>query len=317
MKRGGRVSRARESSPEFGNESGAGSASQPDRLSSRKRKNRVSVVRGSKRERKDLETSSDLQKDLHSSVPVGYGGANAKPPLRVVEFVDVLHGGGAKSVKRPQQQNKGLAPKSDNTGSLGGLGGGSGFADAFRKVLEQPSHKSSTTTGPVLSRRKTPNMRHIEEYQREELQIRNDKVTKKARDEICREYPSVEMYAAERALKKIATRGVVVLFNAVSDAQKKYGTSTSEVDGQDKSLFVEKLKSVSDRDSGVLATDPDPITKQISHESSLDTKPKYLTDDFLQGATLSHWDQVDSGAEDSVDETARKDNASDDSSDNE
>ena len=128
---------------------------------------------------------------------------------------------------------------------------------------------------------------------------------KKERDTACRSKPdTVRDRARERRLAKVATRGVVQLFNAVREQQKSIksqldvaGKSTVKRDKVFKSIdkegFLEVLSGNKRRleksvgRGSVAVKVPKTEIKEEEDESSW----KILRDDFMMGAKMKDWDK--------------------------
>ena len=129
---------------------------------------------------------------------------------------------------------------------------------------------------------------------------------KRERDTACRSKPdTVRDRARERRLAKVATRGVVQLFNAVREQQKSIksqldmaGKSTVKRDKVFKSIdkegFLEvlsgnkrRLENAEGRGSAAVKV---PKT-EIKHEEEDESSWKILRDDFMMGAKMKDWDK--------------------------
>lgn len=141
---------------------------------------------------------------------------------------------------------------------------------------------------------------------------------------LLRNKPSVKDFERERALKKIATRGVVQLFNAIRTQQKDLDEQIKDAGPLDhkrdevlqsinKKKFLDVL--MSGKRSKSEAVDKDEIKNESDEQSEDDdgaaTKRKsewsVLRDDFMTNKKLKNWDQEDSddaeGAEDDGDDS--------------
>ena len=147
-----------------------------------------------------------------------------------------------------------------------------------------------------MSKRKTPNMRHLEEERVETNAEKKSRQERAELDQLKRDRPSLQTHMYEKELRKIATKGVVALFNAVSEAQQPAEDETTKVaKDMDKSEFLNMLKtktasknSTNNSSSSSSSGDPDPE----------DVAPSYLRDDYMGGASMKHWDQEDDEEED-------------------
>lgn len=227
----------------------------------------------------------------------------------------------------------GVAPKTSSVGELGGFGGGAGFADAMSKLLGGAiGGKADRTSAPlqissnpvIMSKRKTPNMRKLEQARDEEIRERSARRTKQSKDEIAHVRPSVKTYRYEKNLKKIATKGVVALFNAVAEAQRLQeevvakNSATSNLknakgENMNKSEFLDMLSKQTGADSNKEKASYGDATSSAGSTAGSDARPSYLRDDFMKGASIKHWDQEDSEADDNEDDSD-EDNAKGDES---
>ncbi|KAM7382322.1 hypothetical protein PAMP_002060 [Pampus punctatissimus] len=145
----------------------------------------------------------------------------------------------------------------------------------------------------------------MKEKEREEQLERKKQVDKKrAWEMMCREKPDVvKDRETERALQRIATRGVVQLFNAVRKHQKTIDDKVKEVGGSERKK-AKILSSVSKKDfidvlrrtegsSGVA------VKTEKDTGAAADEKPAWsvLRDDFMMGATMKDWDKNSDGEE--------------------
>ncbi|XP_035770317.1 RRP15-like protein [Neolamprologus brichardi] len=120
---------------------------------------------------------------------------------------------------------------------------------------------------------------------------------KKAWEQMCREKPDIVTdRETEKALQRIATRGVVQLFNAVRKHQKTVQEKVKDAGGSDrkkakilcsvsKKDFIDVLRR---EDGGVRATG-----KTEKDAVAAVEKPAWtvLRDDFMMGATMKDWDK--------------------------
>ncbi|XP_040901366.1 RRP15-like protein [Toxotes jaculatrix] len=168
-----------------------------------------------------------------------------------------------------------------------------GWAEAMAKILQKqiPESKSSILV-------KNKELDKIKERERQELLERKKQVDKRRTWEMmCREKPDiVKDRETERALQRIATRGVVQLFNAVRKHQKNMDDKVKEVGGSERKK-AKILCSVSKKDfidvlrgteGGSGGTD-----KPEKDAATADEKPAWtvLRDDFMMGATMKDWDK--------------------------
>jgi hypothetical protein len=187
-----------------------------------------------------------------------------------------------------------------------------------------------------MSKRKTPNMRKLEQARVEEVREKTARKVKQGKDEIGHVRPTLATYRYEKNLKKIATRGVVALFNAVAEAQRlqeevvskssAIGTlKNANGESMDKSEFLDMLSKQAGGKGGkgkaeaaaamaAAAASSSSSSSGAASGKAADAAPAYLRDDFMKGASIKHWDQEDSEADDDEDEEGQgEDSGSSDS----
>lgn len=188
----------------------------------------------------------------------------------------------------------------------GGTGNG-GWAMAMAKILGK---KTPVSTSSILV--KNQELDKIKEKAKQELLERKKQVDKKrVWETMCREKPSVvKDRESERALQRIATRGVVQLFNAVRTHQKTVDNSVKE-SGSSERKKAKLLSSVSKKDFiDVLRRTEGGSKGSVNNvKSTAESGPgtpnwSVLNDDFMMGATMKDWDK-DSETED-ADAPSRK-----------
>ncbi len=92
-----------------------------------------------------------------------------------------------------------------------------GLADMMKKILNQ---NVPSTKQPVLAKRKTQLMKEIENQKGEKSRLQKLRKERKLKKEKQLVIPDVLSMVYEKQLKKLATRGVVALFNAIAKAKK-------------------------------------------------------------------------------------------------
>merc|ERR1712106_748933 len=198
--------------------------------------------------------------------------------------------------------------------------GNVGWADAMAKVLAMG--KNSEKAVSVLSKAKKDNVKEKtvktgdnvgsdgeeveEEVEKKYEPLALRKARKREVDSIGRRMPDVLERNAEKALSKIATRGVVQLFNAVREQQKDLKTKLKDAGG----IFrrQEKVFKTIDKNSFVEILTGKPISKALDEPAV--KKPKtevkneneenqstwnILRDDFMLGAKMRDWDKESDG----------------------
>ena len=126
---------------------------------------------------------------------------------------------------------------------------------------------------------------------------------KRERDTACRSKPdAVRDRARERRLAKVATRGVVQLFNAVREQQKSIksqldmaGKSTVKRDKVFKSIDKEGFLEVLSGNKRRLENAKEKTVKvpktEVKEEEEDESSWKILRDDFMMGAKMKDWDK--------------------------
>ncbi|XP_054258224.1 RRP15-like protein [Macrosteles quadrilineatus] len=192
----------------------------------------------------------------------------------------------------------------------------SAWADAMSKILKTNKPKRRKTI--VLSRAKRANQTKVSKEENVDFDIENDmkpdvtgirldvvkeenetrKLKKKEWASKGYVKPSVLEKDREKALAKIATRGVVQLFNAVKEHQK-----TLEKDLEDAGPLEHKkdkvMKSLDKRAFLDVLMGPaksQPVSKLVPQEIKEDAdNPTWtiLRDDFMMSSKLKDWDKHD------------------------
>ncbi|XP_061633176.1 RRP15-like protein isoform X1 [Phyllopteryx taeniolatus] len=175
-----------------------------------------------------------------------------------------------------------------------------GWAEAMAKILGKQTLNSKTT---ILVKNKE--MDKVKAKERQEQLERKEKTDKKrAWEMMCREKPNlVKDREAEKALQRIATRGVVQLFNAVRMHQKNVDNKVKEAGGSERKK-AKILSSVSKKDFiDVLRKTEGGSRVPIKAEKDFSTtevveKPAWsvLSDDYMMGATMKDWDKEEAKA---------------------
>ncbi|XP_072166827.1 RRP15-like protein isoform X2 [Diadema setosum] len=187
--------------------------------------------------------------------------------------------------------------------------GGGGWADAMASILRKEAPEGSSA---VLA--KSKDYAKAKEQERKEFMERlKEKQSKKKWENMARTIPKVTDRERERALQRIATKGVVQLFNAVRKQQKTREEKLKEVGGSQrkrakveasltKGDFLDMLrgtpapsKTDSNPKNGTGLSLSQPATKE---------NPSWgvLRDDFMLGAKMKDWDKDDSSDESDLDD---------------
>jgi len=102
------------------------------------------------------------------------------------------------------------------TAAAGGTGAKDGMADVMARILNQEVNKKA----PVLAKRRTALMKDMEKEKRERHRAKEAAEKKRAALNHQLYVPDHKDAERERQLRRIATRGVVALFNAVTKARQ-------------------------------------------------------------------------------------------------
>lgn len=211
--------------------------------------------------------------------------------------------------------------------------GNPGWADAMQKILRTGKPKRKKTI--VLSKAKK--LCDVVKKEKEEEvpfelvgengEVKKEKIKKEydATDKLeiphkrrkdnlgIRVKPSVTDRERERTLQKIATKGVVQLFNAVKQQQTEISKKLSEA-GPLERKREQVLKSIDKRafldvlmgESKSIPVDnevKDESEKEKAHNEKKDDKVwSVLRDDFVMGAKLKDWDRKDDNEDSSAPE---------------
>nr|CAB3265794.1 RRP15-like protein [Phallusia mammillata] len=171
-----------------------------------------------------------------------------------------------------------------------------GWADAMAKVLKkQPSNATEST---ILAKAKT--IEDANEEDEKERKARRKRVNKKRKwENMCRVIPTKEDEVYEKELRKVATKGVIQLFNAIAKHQKEvHGKlAKAKTEGKKEKVMksVDKGKFLDMLNDGSTSKGKKEAKKEESKEA-----PAWsvLRDDFMMGNDMKDWDkQSDEEAE--------------------
>lgn len=168
---------------------------------------------------------------------------------------------------------------------------GSGMGAAMAKIL------ASETAG-VLSKRKTPMMRALEDRERDEAEKKLKKKPKKK--SVAVEKTEASKLNYERSLRKTATRAVVALFNAISEHQNAQDDATSyKSEATKKGSYGDKVAAVKDvqrkTTAAILDLNAKDRQQQQPKADEADDVPvnSWARDDFLLDTAGGEWDDDD------------------------
>ncbi|KAM6994302.1 LOW QUALITY PROTEIN: RRP15-like protein, partial [Tautogolabrus adspersus] len=165
-----------------------------------------------------------------------------------------------------------------------------GWADAMAKILGRKTPESESS---ILIKNKE--LEKMKERERKEQLERQKQVDKKRTWEMMsRVKPEVvKDRETERALQRVATRGVVQLFNAVRKHQKTVDEKVKEVGGSERKK-AKLLSSVSKKDFIDVLRGSEGNQTRKTPAPAEDEKPSWsvLRDDFMMGASMKDWDKL-------------------------
>ncbi|XP_069897582.1 RRP15-like protein [Dipodomys merriami] len=179
-------------------------------------------------------------------------------------------------------------------------GTNTGWADAMARILNKKTPKSKST---ILIRNKDLE-KEKEKLKQERLEKRKQLDKKREWEMMCRVKPDVvKDKETERNLQRIATRGVVQLFNAVQKHQKNVDEKVKEAGGSirkqaklvstvSKKDFISVLRGMDGN-----TNEKNPKAKQSEVKSEEGPGWTILRDDFMMGASMKDWDKESDGPE--------------------
>ncbi|XP_051854247.1 RRP15-like protein [Antechinus flavipes] len=189
--------------------------------------------------------------------------------------------------------------KENESAAESNVGTNAGWADAMAKILNKKIPKSKPT---ILIKNKELEKEKEKEKQ-ERLEKRKQLDKKREWEMMCRVKPDVvKDKEVERNLQRIATRGVVQLFNAVRKHQKNVDEKLKEVGGSvrkraklmstvTKKDFISVLRGVDESKDSRSSTGQNSKDKQAKGKSEQGSGWNILRDDFMMGATMKDWDK--------------------------
>ncbi|XP_069464682.1 RRP15-like protein [Ambystoma mexicanum] len=199
---------------------------------------------------------------------------------------------------------------------------GAGWADAMAKIL----NKKTPDSKPIILLKNKKLQQEKEKEQQEKLEKRRQLDKKREWEMMCRVKPDVvKDRETERNLQRIATRGVVQLFNAVRKHQSNIDEKVKQA-GRSESKRAKLISSVSKRDfinvlrgkeqSKALQSETKrtPKSKTITVKSEAGPEWNILRDDFMMGASMKDWDKKSDDDDDAEQEPSNpKDDGESDS----
>jgi len=192
-----------------------------------------------------------------------------------------------------------------------------GMLDVINKILNKKI--KDTGQSVILSKYKEGKKRKLEQ--------KKEELAKKAKLESKAEFreknhvvPDRSNAEKEVALRRIGTKGVVKLFNAVTKHQKEMESKLKKAPTQmkkdkvigsvSKSSFLDMLKSSSASKAPGLEADS---KKKEETEEVEKEKPSWniLRDDFMMGSKMKDWDKNDNDVDDDDEKVAAVDSSED------
>ncbi|XP_032733599.1 RRP15-like protein [Lontra canadensis] len=179
-----------------------------------------------------------------------------------------------------------------------------GWADAMAKILKKKTPKSKSTI--LVKNRELE--KEKEKLKQERLEKRKQ-LGKKREWEMCRVKPDVvKDKETERNLQRIATRGVVQLFNAMQKHQKNVDEKVKEAGSSirkraklistvSKKDFISVLRGMDTSTNEKSSTGKNLKAKQTEVKSEEGPGWTILHDDFMMGASMKDWDKKSDDAD--------------------
>ncbi|XP_060500360.2 RRP15-like protein [Panthera onca] len=202
-----------------------------------------------------------------------------------------------------------VEPSGNENGNAPGASVGTnvGWADAMAKILNKKTPKSKPTI--LVKNRELE--REKEKLKQERLEKRKQLDKKREWEMMCRVKPDVvKDKETERNLQRIATRGVVQLFNAVQKHQKNVDEKVKEAGSSirkraklistvSKKDFISVLRGMDAGTSEKSSSGKNLKAKQTEGKSEEGPGWTILRDDFMMGASMKDWDKESDGADNS------------------
>nr|XP_019598469.1 PREDICTED: RRP15-like protein [Rhinolophus sinicus] len=183
------------------------------------------------------------------------------------------------------------------------VGTSAGWAGAMAKILNKKTPKSK----PAILVKNKELDKEKEKLKQERLEKRKQLDKKREWEMMCRVKPDVvKDKETERNLQRIATRGVVQLFNAVQKHQKNVDEKVKEAGGSirkraklisavSKKDFISVLRGMDGSTNATSSTGKNSKARQTEVKEE---GPGWtiLRDDFMMGASMKDWDKESDGA---------------------
>eukprot|EP01138_Halocafeteria_seosinensis_P006825 gb/GECG01006978.1/.p1 GENE.gb/GECG01006978.1/~~gb/GECG01006978.1/.p1 ORF type:complete len:236 (+),score=43.67 gb/GECG01006978.1/:1-708(+) len=163
---------------------------------------------------------------------------------------------------------------------------------------------------PVLAKRHTASLKASSADQKEKREAQKDIQTRKQRRRQNLVKPSVLQQGHERKLRRVATRGVVALFNAIRKHQKTASLTEEEEDKlafhknkmeEQKSGFLDLLKStertLEEGNKQSSAKKSKKSAKKGKQDEGENKQWSVFKDDFMMGARAKDWNKPESDSD--------------------
>ncbi|PTQ29055.1 hypothetical protein MARPO_0148s0006, partial [Marchantia polymorpha] len=191
-----------------------------------------------------------------------------------------------------QEDANGAEMGEEKVEQKGGIGGA--FGRAFSSIMNKKVPKSELThsLGPVLAERKQLLVKKLEEEENERKKKTDVKKRKREEREKGHSIPQTYMDPKEKALIKLATTGVVRLFNAVSKAQKVQADADISSSKSAKATWKQSKQAFMTQLRGGPKDETRPVGGPEKSAEEEEAGWSALKDDFMLGtAKMKDWDK--------------------------
>ncbi|XP_054716988.1 RRP15-like protein [Uloborus diversus] len=162
--------------------------------------------------------------------------------------------------------------------------------DSERKTKKKDEIELVDGSGNLLNKDKPEEKKVIKSFSQKRKEVLEKQKQKALWEAMCRVKPDITQREKERELVKIATRGVVHLFNTVHEHQKSTKVKKAKASKRSEKLnvvkgnFMDILKGYEKQDKLAQA---DPVLEKTKQEETW----SILKDDFMMGAEMKDWDK--------------------------
>lgn len=184
-----------------------------------------------------------------------------------------------------------------------------------QELAKKPKKTDENVGFQVVTNEETQKVSSTHQVKKEveiKMKGKDKALKKKSWEELGRVRPNPLLKDRERTLQRMATRGVVQLFNAVNKQQGMLREQLAEIGGSEirrekvmqsmtKGKFMDILKDTSTK--AEFGRGERKLKKEVKSEPDMEEeteKPSWgvLREDFLMGGKMTNWDKEDSGSED-------------------